>query len=222
MSSSTDNNEGDKVKKFLFDTNNFDKVKTPEAELAVYTESQMLTLRQQSQALGRDEGLDEARQRQEEQMATALDRLVDAAGALAAREEERDIQRMTDATRLALQVAHKLLPQFAQKYAIAEIERVILQSLDSRKDEPRVAVIVAPMHMEAVKSRIDALALEKGFAGKMIIVADERMAPTDCRVEWADGGTERLYERLYAQIEEEFTKAIAGMQAAVEDIENNG
>jgi hypothetical protein len=38
------------------------------------------------------------------------------------------------------------------------------------------------------------------------------MSPSDVRVEWADGGAERLYERLYAQIELEFAKAIAGMQ----------
>lgn len=207
------------MKKFLFDTNNFDKAKVPEGELPLYTEEQMRLAREQSQQHGRDTGLSEARQRQEEHIAATLEKIAASLVDLAAREEERDIQRMMDATRLAMSVTHKLLPQFAQKFSLTEIERVILQSIEARKDEPRVAVIVSSTHLEALKARIDALAHEKGYAGKLIIVADDHLAPTDCRVEWADGGTERLYERLFAQIETEFAKAIAGMQATIDSIE---
>ena len=59
-------------------------------------------------------------------------------------------------------------------------------------------------------------ALERGFAGKLILIAEDNLGPSDCRVEWADGGAERLYERLFAQIEMEFAKAIAVMQKTIE------
>lgn len=206
------------MKKYLFDTNNFDKAKVPEGELPVYTESQMALARQQSIDSGREAGLAEARQRQEEHIAATLDKILVAAMQLADKEEERDIQRMSDAVTLTMRITHKLLPQFAQKNALAEIESVILQSLESRKDEPRIAVAVHSTHMEAIKARIDGISREKSYSGKMIIVADDTLAETDCRVEWADGGTERLYARLFAQIETEFTKSIAGMKAAIDDI----
>ena len=51
-------------------------------------------------------------------------------------------------------------------------------------------------------------------------MSDDNLAATDVRVEWADGGAERLYERLFSQVEGEFAKAIAGMQAAIKDSKN--
>jgi hypothetical protein len=36
-------------------------------------------------------------------------------------------------------------------------------------------------------------------------------------VEWADGGAEKIFERLYTQIENEFAKSIAGMNATLEE-----
>jgi len=85
-----------------------------------------------------------------------------------------------------------------------------------RKDEQRIAVMLPPQHLETLKERIDRIALERGFAGKLILIADDGLGPSDCRVEWADGGAERLYERLFAQIEMEFAKAIAVMQKTIE------
>ena len=72
--------------------------------------------------------------------------------------------------------------------------------------------MVPTMHLDALKNRMDDLALERGFAGKLILIADDTMEASDCRVEWADGGAERLYERLFAQIENEFAKSMSAIQ----------
>jgi flagellar assembly protein FliH len=196
------------VKKFLFD-NNLEK----EIPAAAYTEEQMALARAQSHAQGKAEGLKEASERQEESINAALQRIGVLAEKLAADDDRRELDQTISATKLAMRVAHKLLPQFARKHSLPEIERVIIESLEIRKDEPRIAVTVPAQHLDALKSRVDALALEKGFAGKVILIADDNLSPSDCRVEWADGGAERLYERLFSQIETEFAKAIAGMNA---------
>jgi flagellar assembly protein FliH len=207
------------MKKFLFDTNNFDKQKQDKPVEPVYSAAQLQQAAQEAHALGRAEAAAEAKQAQEEVIAAALKHIGVAAEALAKNEDRREIEKDAAAVTLAMKVAHKLMPQFAQKYALPEIERAILDSLDARRDEPRIAVMVPTQHLEALAARIDALALEKGFAGKMILIADDHLKPSDCRVEWADGGAERLYDRLYLQIETEFAKAIAGMniQLAEED-----
>lgn len=207
------------MKKFLFDTNNFDKARREGAD-AVYSEEQINLARTQARADGKAEGVKETRQQQEELTAKSLDRIALLMEKLAAAEEKRDIERMTDATKLAMRVAHKLLPQFAQKFALQEIERVILSAIEARKDEPRVAVMVSAAQLDPLKSRVDALALEKGYAGKLILIADDNLGPSDVRVEWADGGAERLYERLFAQVESEFAKAIAGMNATMEKLKD--
>jgi len=203
------------MKKFLFDTNNFDKAQDLPAP--VYTDEQLQLARTQGYAQGKSEGFTEARQQQEEQIAAALMKMAALTEKLAGEEDRREIEKCLSAVSLTMRVAHKLLPQFAQKYALGEIERVISESIEVRRDEPRIAVIVPTAHLEALKPRVDPLSSEKGFAGKIILLADDGLAPSDCRVEWADGGAERLYERLFSQIENEFAKAIAGMNTVLAD-----
>lgn len=198
------------VKKFLFDTNDFDAL-AARANASTYTEEQLVLAKNQSFAQGRAEGIKETRQQQEERLADLLQKTLVITEKLAAEEDRREVEKCAATARLAMRVAHRLLPRFAQQYALSEIEQVILQVLEARKDEPRIAVTVPTVHLDALKARVDAIALEKGYAGKVILVADDSLPPTDCRVEWADGGAERLYERLFSQIDNEFTKAVTSM-----------
>lgn len=210
MNSST-KNDGDK-KKFLFDTNDFDKPAPVEKPAITYSEDQLMMAKTQAYAQGKNEAASEARASQETQTHQLLGQLIMQLDHLIAAEDRREIENLTAATRLAMRVTHKLLPQLAEQFSLPEIERVILDALEVRKDEQRIAVMVSAQHLEVLKERLDRLALERGFAGKLILIADDTLGASDCRVEWADGGAERLYERLFAQIEMEFAKAIAMMQ----------
>lgn len=202
------------AKKFMFDTNDFNKQTKSRAD--VYTEEQLLLAKDQAFALGRSEGLLEAKQQQEERIAEMLKKTMALAEKLSQNEGQRDIEKFMDTVKLGMQVVRKLLPKFASQCALQEIENVIVQEVGIRKDEPRIAVTIPTVHLEALKSRIDGIALEKGYAGKVILLTDDALPPTDCRVEWADGGAERIYERLSSQIETEFTKAISGINATLE------
>lgn len=210
MNSST-KNDGD-MKKFMFDTNDFDKPAPVEKPAITYSEDQLMMAKTQAYAQGKNEAAAEARASQETQTHQLLGQLIIHLERLIVAEDRREIENMTAATRLAMRVTHKLLPQMAEKFSLPEIERVILESLEVRKDEQRIAIMVSAQHLDTMKERLDRLALERGFAGKLILIADDTMGPSDCRVEWADGGAERMYERLFAQIEMEFAKAIAVMQ----------
>jgi flagellar assembly protein FliH len=201
------------AKKFMFDKNNFDRSKP---ETVVYNEEQMLQAKNQSLAQGKAEGVKDTKQKQEELISQLLQKTLAHVEKLVKNEDRREVEKCADAVKLAMQVVHKLLPAFAEHYAAPEIERVITQSIEARRDEPRIAVIVPTVHLEALKARLDALTAEKSYAGKVILIADDALATTDCRVEWADGGAERLYERLFSQIDNEFTKAITGMNTTLE------
>jgi len=201
------------AKKFLFDTNNFDNTKP---EVIVYSEEQVELLKTQTLAQGKADGVKETKQKQEELLGQLLQKMLAHAEKMAKNEDRREIEKCADAVKIAMQVVHKLLPGFAEKYSLPEIERVISQSIEARRDEPRIAVIVPTQHLEALKERVDALTAGKAYAGKVILIADDALPATDCRVEWADGGAERLYQRLLAQIDTEFTKALSGMDTTLE------
>ena len=213
MNSST--KDGD-VKKYLFDRHDFDK-EAEEAAKPAFTEEQLIVAKMQAQAQGKAEALKEAARSQEEQIARSLAQIGAQCEALVKAEERRETEQMAAAVKLAMRVTHKLLPQFSERFALEEIERVIVKAVEARRDEPRIAVTIPTRHLENLRARIDALAQQKGYAGKVILVADDALGPSDVRVEWADGGAERLYERLFSQVEAEFAKAIAGMQAALKE-----
>lgn len=202
------------VKKFLFDNKNFDNV-APEA--ATYSEEQLTLAKTQALAQGKAEGLKEAKQQQEEQISGLMQKMLAHVEKLAKNEDRREVEKCIDATNIVMRAIHKLMPALSGQYALPEIEKMIVQAIEARRDEPRIVVTVATVHLEALKGRLDALTLEKSYAGKIIVIADDAMAPTDCRVEWADGGAERLYERLVSQIDTELAKALAGMNASLTD-----
>ncbi len=217
------------MKKFLFDTVDFDEPEVvdtaptfSEADLATTREDAYRRGYSEGQTQGRAEAAQAAQDAVDEKLRILLEDVSTRLRHLTSDEDRREMEKCIDAARLALHVVHKLMPQLAQNHGLPEVERIIARAIDARRDEPRIAITVAPALLEHVKERINPLAQERGFAGKMIVVADEAMALSDCRVEWADGGSERLMARLMGNIEDEFTRAILGMQGALpaQDAEN--
>ena len=41
---------------------------------------------------------------------------------------------------------------------------------------------------DAAHARIETLAKQSGFAGRLVILAEPEIQTGDCRIEWADGG----------------------------------
>ena len=50
---------------------------------------------------------------------------------------------------------------------------------------------------DALQRRLAAIAQANGYAGKIVLLADDALAPGDGRIEWADGGAERDTRRLW-------------------------
>src|SRR3546814_15720654 len=68
-------------------------------------------------------------------------------------------------------------------------------------EEPRLVLRVSDGILDLIKPRIDVLTMRSGFAGRVVILAEDGMVDGDCRIEWADGGVERSAARLSTEIE---------------------
>ncbi|MEM1021391.1 MAG: FliH/SctL family protein [Pseudomonadota bacterium] len=84
------------------------------------------------------------------------------------------------------------------------VAETVLNALPLVIGESRIVVRLAEPLVEHIKSRMDEMALEAGFTGKVILLGDERIAPGDCRIEWANGGIERRAQ----DIKDDLTAAI--------------
>ena len=54
--------------------------------------------------------------------------------------------------------------------------------------------------VDTFRARIDQLADQAGFSGKVVVVTDARVGESDAKVEWADGGVERNTQLVWQEI----------------------
>ena len=110
---------------------------------------------------------------------------------------------------LALAIVRKLHPALVERQGLAEIEAVLAQCLESLKQEPRLVAYVNSARLDALQERLAQLSASNGFEGRIVLIGDDGMGESDCRVEWADGGVEREAGRIWRAIEEALARYIA-------------
>jgi flagellar assembly protein FliH len=56
---------------------------------------------------------------------------------------------------------------------------------------PHVVVRVDAALAAQAQDKLSAIARERGFEGRLVVLGEPEIAPGDCRIEWADGGVAR-------------------------------
>ncbi|CCG41951.1 FlbE protein [Magnetospirillum molischianum DSM 120] len=174
-----------------------------------FTEEDLQLVRESAFEEGRRSGLDEAILSTERQMADAMAMLASGLSALREAEANSADEAQRVASRVAMAVLRKILPATCETNAFEEIVRTVLDCFSHVLDEPRIIVRVVPSLVDPVRERLESQAGQHGFEGRVVVQADPRLPPGDCRVEWTDGGAERDQARLIADIEAAVERALA-------------
>lgn len=200
--------------KFLFETS-FDAsadapaADSPKSAPAKHTDADLEQARAEAFAAGREAGQREALQSFEHASHQTLERIGTQLGTLT----EMSAAAHEGQNRLTIEVAHrivrKLFPRMIEKHGTAEVDAIISDCLDHLREEPRVVVRVADRLLDTVKDKVNALAARIGFEGRLILLAEDSLAPGDVRVEWADGGAERQAEWLWREIDAAVDRALS-------------
>ncbi len=204
-----------KANRFLFDLD-FDDArnlgeKPPEP---TFTADELNAARGVARAEGIEAGRAEAMRSIERRLGENLgqigQRLAEAAQARDAALQE--IER--NAVGLCTAMMRRLFPEFQRRHGSGEIEQLVRDSLRIMVDEPRVVVRLSDENLDKLQERIKGAATAAGFAGKIVMLSDDQVAPGDCVIEWADGGTERNGDRLWAEIDAAIRRLTTNDQAA--------
>lgn len=139
-------------------------------------------------------------------VAGALEALRRHAAALEARLE-------TEAVEVAVAVARKLAPALIAREPLAEISALVADAFRHLVSAPHVVVRLEDALFAAAQPLIAELARARGFEGRLIVLADPEIAPGDCRIEWADGGTTRNRAATEAAIAELVERYLAARRA---------
>ncbi|MCC6921314.1 MAG: hypothetical protein IT548_19140 [Alphaproteobacteria bacterium] len=123
----------------------------------------------------------------------------------------------TEALHVGMTAAKRIADTALSRYPLDVIEDTIAQCLAQAAHEPRVVIKVSVDIADALKARIADLADDIGFAGRIVITADGRLAQADCRLEWTDGGVERDAGAIAERIEAVLARFIESDRRRAED-----
>ena len=79
---------------------------------------------------------------------------------------------------------------------------------------PHLVVRINEQLYEAARERIERLAKQSGFEGRLVILAEPDIVTGDCRIEWADGGVVLERAAIEAKINELVGRYIASRDQA--------
>lgn len=181
----------------------------PEPPPPMFSEEDLLLTREAAFVEGRQAGLDEAAAATERMLAGALVALTQQMDTVFRQQDEANDTNARSAVRVAMSVLRKMLPAACEAHAFEEVTRVVEEVVGHVLDEPRIIVRVAAPLVEGVRERLEAAVQGRGFEGRVVVQADDRLPLGDCRVEWTDGGAERDQARLLADIETTVEHALA-------------
>lgn len=162
---------------------------------------------------GRREGIAEGRRQAEleteERVAQSAAALVKATGELAASRASQEKRDAEEAVTIGLAAARKLCSALIAREPMAEIEALIRDALGWAADAPHLVARVDPETAEILRERIDALASQTGFQGRVVVLPDPEVGPGDGRIDWADGGAVRDGKKIEAGITEAVERFLA-------------
>jgi flagellar assembly protein FliH len=187
-----------------------------------FSQEELNAARAAGYADGEHDGRLSAQSSLESRAATAFEMVSNAIPGLLSDREQIIDGLARDSARLAHAMIEKLLPALSERYGLAEVEAVIADGVARALDEPRLLVRLSPDNAEALEGRIDALVRHSGFEGRVSIIREESLGPADVRVEWGDGGAERITHRVWMEVTSIVDRAIAGLPGSRQTIENQG
>ncbi|MGE5537886.1 MAG: hypothetical protein ACM30I_04665 [Gemmatimonas sp.] len=190
------------VRKFDFGARFDEPLKGPNApEAPKFGEAELAAAREQGRAEGVLQGRAEAESSIAAHAATVLERVGIAVTELLADRERMHQHLAAQSVRTVMAVLSRAVPELARRNPLPEVEGLVRTCLAELYDEPRVVIRAADPIIDALQKDIERIAAACGFTGKIALFGDPEMAPTDCRVEWADGGAERRFDDTWSTIE---------------------
>jgi flagellar assembly protein FliH len=137
---------------------------------------------------GFDAAQREAKVESDRRAALALEEIGIAIKGIAQRFAGIENRMETEAVDVAVAVARKLCSELIAAEPLAEITALVGDCFSHLVSTPHLVVRISDSLYEEARERIEKLAKQSGFEGRLVILAEPSIATGDCKIEWADGG----------------------------------
>lgn len=163
---------------------------------------------------GFDAGQREAKAESDRRTALALEEISIGIRGIATRFSGIETRMETEAVDVAVAVARKLCTELIAGEPLAEIVGLVSDCFSHLVSTPHLVVRINDSIYEAARERIERLAKQSGFEGRLVILAEPQIATGDCKIEWADGGVVLERAAIEAKVDELVGRYIASRDQA--------
>ena len=158
---------------------------------------------------GFDAGQREAKAESDRRAALALEEIGIGIQGIATRFSGIETRMETEAVDVAVAVARKLCSELIAAEPLGEIVGLVGDCFSQLVSTPHIVVRINDSLYEAARERIERLARQSGFEGRLVVLAEPEIATGDCRIEWADGGVVLERAAIEAKVNELVGRYIA-------------
>jgi len=151
---------------------------------------------------GHEAGQREAKAESDRRAALALEEIGIGIRGIAARFASIETRMETEAVDVAVAVARKLCSELIASEPLGEIGGLVGNCFAQLVSTPHLVVRINEQLYESARERIERLAKQSGFEGRLVILAEPGIETGDCRIEWADGGVVLERAAIEAKINE--------------------
>jgi flagellar assembly protein FliH len=151
---------------------------------------------------GFDAAQREAKAESDRRAALALEEIGIALKTIATRFSGIETRMETEAVDVAVAVARKLCSALIAGEPLGEIAGLVSDCFSHLVSTPHLVVRINASLYETARERIEQLAKQSGFAGRLVILAEPEIDTGDCKIEWADGGVVLERAAIEAKINE--------------------
>lgn len=184
-------------------------VKAPPRKRA-FTDAQIEEIRLEAFAEGTKKGENSALMRIEMRAVEILEHIAAQIPALYVHiAEQMDVVRHHSAS-VALEIATALVPALIAREPLAEIEQLFGACVEHLKAEPRIVIRVEDQLIETLKDKIDGIAHQAGYPGRIVLLGEPEFLPAQCQIEWSDGGVNHRSPEQQGVIKKILADYVAG------------
>ena len=203
--------------KFLFDMD----FSAPDKRERAATPSEIAQQIAEAEARAYRDGFDaamrEAKAESDRRAALALEEIGIAIRTIATRFSGIETRMETEAVDVAVAVARKLCSELMADQPLAEVMALVSDCFSQLVSTPHLVVRINDTLYDDARERIERMAKQSGFEGRLVILAEPEIDGGDCRIEWADGGV--VLER--AAIEAKINELVGRYMASRDQAENS-
>ncbi|QWG12290.1 flagellar assembly protein FliH [Bradyrhizobium sediminis] len=163
---------------------------------------------------GFDAGQREAKAESDRRTALALEEIGIGVQGIATRFSGIETRMETEAVDVAVAVARKLCTELIAGEPLGEIMGLVSDCFSHLVSTPHLVVRINDSLYEAARERIERLAKQSGFEGRLVILAEPGIETGDCKIEWADGGVVLERAAIEAKVNELVGRYIASRDQA--------